>query len=183
MELASFSKLLGKFILSLVAALVPASQPFCAPARYSDAALPVGVFAANADPLPDEDALRIERRGPHRYRLTFSDRTAKLVFAATLFQLGTDREGYPAYFLDLEPRLARPERHGIPAGAKHLAVKVEWPRGPGRATHLYFRAVRKSWLDEQTPTLSLSTPQLAALLKRALAEDAFAAYTDLRLWP
>jgi hypothetical protein len=182
MQIASFSKLLGQFILSLVAALVPASQPFFAPAQRSDASLPAGVFVARDEHLADEDTLTVERRGPQRYRLVFADHTAQLTFDATLFQLGADREGRPAYFLDLEPRMARPQRHGIPAQARHLAVMVDWWLGPAQPAHLYLRTVRKSWLDEQEPTLKLPTARLGDLLKKAVAEDAFDARADLIAW-
>ena len=66
MEIASFSKLFGYFIAAILAGMIPAKNPFFAPADLTYEPALVGIFAQR--PL-DGDAVSIEKDGPNAYRL------------------------------------------------------------------------------------------------------------------
>lgn len=175
MELATMSKVLGRFLFALFAGLVPATQPFSAPRDRAAVALPAGVYARKSG-APNQaggDAVTIERGEKGGYRVVCAFWNERPVeFDAELFAAGKDREGATAYFLDMRPRAPHPEKRGLPAGATHLAARVSW-RETRDGVWLDFEPADKAWLDERKPAMGMSTPELRELLRQALAAGAF----------
>lgn len=176
METATMSKVLGRFLLALFAGLVPATRPLHAPADRVKADLPTGEYRQTTN-APNAgvggDRLTIARAPDGGYRVTaVPGNEAPVEFAAELFALGKDRGGAPAYFLDLRPLGARPEAHGLPAGATHLAARVRWTVERGQAW-LSFDAMDEGWLADQGDAATMTTKELRALLRKAVARDAF----------
>lgn len=172
-------KLAGRFVLMIFTGLIPASEPFHRPRDLAKADLPLGTFvrAAALEARPG-DSVTIERR-KDGYHLVFTVWHENPVeFDARLFTAGADPDGEPAYFLDLVPLADRPERHGLPAGAKHLAAKVRWTV-EGERAWLVFEPVNKDWLDDHKPGARLKTPALRTLLAKGVESGAFNGRVEL----
>ncbi len=162
--MASFSKLFGRFVVTFLAGLIPASRPFCGAKK---AALPRAHYSTGSKGV---EGLELEPGGPRGYVVTLRDDSGALVFDAVACRVGRD------LFLDLEPRGFRPENHGLAAGATHFAARIE---RDDEARRLTLSAARRDWIEDHVPPLGTAAPGFRRALARAVAEDAFATRVTL----
>lgn len=167
MELATFGKLFGYFIATIVAGMLPAKNAFFAPADLAYEPALVGDFAQRSYRTLDSDTVSIEKDGPDAYRLTLYGRGDMTEFGARLFRLKVSGARKPVYyFLDLTPR--RRTTHKIAAGAEHLALMIELE---GETLSLW--PYDADLPAKGSPVLPGTTDALRRFLRRAVLRDEF----------